>query len=1075
MNAKLRTRALSLMLTILMLFSTFTVFPVSAGASAAASAPVIIPMTDFASASQYLQIFKLPAVPDGIANTFSGGAGVYHFDADDKALTLDYATEADGANYYYCNVHYRIALRIKATNTLSESHTFMSVTYRTDTTEKASLKISNYSSDVHTLAEDVSVSKGEWIRSAPVDLSGTTVFQRMRNPNSHNALIVNITDPNALFQIKEVAFFATEAEANEYAFDPLVYDFTAAPTQIDALNKVKTLDVYPSGIGIYNANLGNITTTGQHLFNAEENCLELPYTPATTQSGVKSFHRFTFKPVTLADAPTASRPYMVVKYRTNAEAIGDFKPKIVFSSWNASEGRVILTDDASGSDGEWVYTAPVHLEDNLDNYTSGTRAFQRFNKLNHCILHLSYYNDSITVPNTTTFAVKEIAFFASAEQANAYIQENTPVVDNSADITLTASVPAEIVPGETFDADIVASTAKDDAKELTSANLTLAYSDTLTLNSIIAADGIGGEGVRNDDNYGWYFDGETPVTVTKDSSAVIAKASFTASAALVNGDTVEVGFADDEDALNIALADDVFQLGFKPDVVKGTATVKIASYKFTVPAGFAASLNDGAVAAAGTVLDVKAGDKLVLTVANTDIIVKSLTYKFGTGAETVLAPVNGAYTVPTDAINGDITVSYTTYDYSFIEADEYMALAADQKIFVIPTAEAGVNDTTYTIGGEFNKTMYYSSRYDAYVAIVDVDATPAAIGAALTAAAAPAEAVMYNGDINKDGKVTAGDAALVSTLLHGYTSDSKASDRPAVTDIMRLEADVCGKYVIGGSYVSVVDSTWVLYASVGLIFDAPEEEVKIEGIIIPTTSYAEANKKLNIYTLENCPTDTENSYGSNVGNYEFDPLEAAFSLKHAHNTYMGSNFKFHLILDKTVANTVTDESWMVITYRTNYNGATKASIKLTSNQFSADTVTLADDISVSGGEYVFSTPVNLNANKVENNANLFVRLKNMTHSALTVTMPESTDDSETYFYIKELAFFESEKMAKAYIANTELPEASTDTYTKFPLYDLDTAKNNLIIYNNDHIINGTAHSYNTDIGPGQVGEYRKGL
>ena len=155
----------------------------------------------------------------------------------------------------------------------------------------------------------------------------------------------------------------------------------------------------------------------------------------------------------------------------------------------------------------------------------------------------------------------------------------------------------------------------------------------------------------------------------------------------------------------------------------------------------------------------------------------------------------------------------------FVPADRYMALAADQKLLTVDVAEAGVNDKTYTVeySDGTTETLYYSSRYDKYVTIIDASVSEAYIASALTATNEAAPELLYNGDVNGDGRCTAGDAAMISDMLHSCTAESKAADKPQYTDKMRLEADIFGTYDPDGEYVTVMDAVKTLLRAVGLI------------------------------------------------------------------------------------------------------------------------------------------------------------------------------------------------------------------------------------------------------------------
>lgn len=189
--------------------------------------------------------------------------------------------------------------------------------------------------------------------------------------------------------------------------------------------------------------------------------------------------------------------------------------------------------------------------------------------------------------------------------------------------------------------------------------------------------------------------------------------------------------------------------------------------------------------------------------------------------------------------------------------------------------------------------------------------------------------------------------------------------------------------------------------------------------VIPMSDYGTAAKALAIYQTTDVPGGVPHSWGENVGVYGFDAKENALSIKKASNTYCGGYYRFHLKLSAGNA-IAANESWLVVTYKTNADE--KASMNLVSNGNTDDTVTLAEDISVSNGEWVCSAPVNIDT-KYDNN--LMDRLLGGNHDALSITLSENTDSS-VYFYIKNFAFFSDEASAKNFIEHGVLPQESLD-------------------------------------------------
>ncbi len=406
------------------------------------------------------------------------------------------------------------------------------------------------------------------------------------------------------------------------------------------------------------------------------------------------------------------------------------------------------------------------------------------------------------------------------------------------------------------------------------------------------------------------------------------------------------------------------------------------------------------------------------------------------------------------------TGAATAADFSFIEAVEYGSLADDQKIAVISAAS---NTTTYTLGGDYNKSLYYSAKLGGYVAIVDADATAEELSAVLTSVGSPAEEIIYGSDINGDGKTTAGDAALLSRIIYSWSAGTKAAEHKNITDLMRLKLDVTDDYSLSGTYVNANDAISVLYAGAGLSYEVPE----IEGYIIPMTSYAEADEKLYVYQSSGCPEGNAHSFGNNPGSYSFSSLEKALSLEYNTLNNYGGNYRYHVQFDK--AGVLWDDAYIVVTYRTNAEGT----LKYTSGA-GGDYLLLEDDVSVSGGKYVRTEPISLRANE-DNGSQIYSRQNSKGNNVLGVGIPTSAQ-ADAYFYVKEIAFFPTIEDANNYIKYTKLPTGAAEgTYTSFPLYDLDTAKENLIVFNTTYINKGKDPSYyevSLKLGEGCMGEYR---
>ena len=184
-------------------------------------------------------------------------------------------------------------------------------------------------------------------------------------------------------------------------------------------------------------------------------------------------------------------------------------------------------------------------------------------------------------------------------------------------------------------------------------------------------------------------------------------------------------------------------------------------------------------------------------------IVIGITAKIGETAVTVTKNSNGTYTIAGNAITGGLTITAQTVDgsWSFIDKEAYKALSADTQIALLTTGQLASGN--YLLGSD---GMYWSSKYDAYVKIVDVNETVESLTAKLSVSTnAEALTLAYTGDINGDGKATPADGGMINDELLEVTRNY------SVTEKMRLEMDFSGDRI-----VSTADIMSILRKYVGL-------------------------------------------------------------------------------------------------------------------------------------------------------------------------------------------------------------------------------------------------------------------
>lgn len=113
---------------------------------------------------------------------------------------------------------YRFQPKFPGNKALTSAHKYMRVTFRTSDTYPSELIIcnpGNLNGGYIPLMSDCSVSGGEWVRSAPVNIEGNGCLNRFLT-NSHCAVGFYTTSLDAEYYISEIAFFGSMQQAYEY-------------------------------------------------------------------------------------------------------------------------------------------------------------------------------------------------------------------------------------------------------------------------------------------------------------------------------------------------------------------------------------------------------------------------------------------------------------------------------------------------------------------------------------------------------------------------------------------------------------------------------------------------------------------------------------------------------------------------------------------------------------------------------------------------------------------------------------------------------------------------------------------
>lgn len=229
-----------------------------------------------------------------------------------------------------------------------------------------------------------------------------------------------------------------------------------------------------------------------------------------------------------------------------------------------------------------------------------------------------------------------------------------------------------------------------------------------------------------------------------------------------------------------------------------TAKFTHATYSLTLSDGLTLKNKDGQSITTAT-----HGTALIFTPTVDGKVVTGITAKIGETDVTVTENADGSYTIAGNAITGALAITAQTVDgsWSFIDKEAYKALSANTQIALLTTGQLASGN--YLLGSD---GMYWSSKYDAYVKIVDVNETVESLTAKLSVSTnAEALTLAYTGDINGDGKATPADGGMINDELLEVTRNY------SVTEKMRLEMDFSGDRI-----VSTADIMSILRKYVGL-------------------------------------------------------------------------------------------------------------------------------------------------------------------------------------------------------------------------------------------------------------------
>lgn len=179
-----------------------------------------------------------------------------------------------------------------------------------------------------------------------------------------------------------------------------------------------------------------------------------------------------------------------------------------------------------------------------------------------------------------------------------------------------------------------------------------------------------------------------------------------------------------------------------------------------------------------------------------------VTYQIGSDGEMEMrADEQGIYRIPGSAIIGDIIIRAEKVidgSVSFIAFDEYNAAPTGFQVALLHLNNRDAQQLKYLYN---DTTMFWSSKYEAYVCFVDWMAKEADVLAAIHAVSGESEHIAYDGNVNcgadgLNGVVNITDAVLAYDLYNRHQEYLEDNTFSLVNALMRLEADVNGDKVV---------------------------------------------------------------------------------------------------------------------------------------------------------------------------------------------------------------------------------------------------------------------------------------
>ena len=350
-----------------------------------------------------------------------------------------------------------------------------------------------------------------------------------------------------------------------------------------------------------------------------------------------------------------------------------------------------------------------------------------------------------------TYTTADTTF--TARYKNATYTLTLPTVDGVS-FEVDGAVEEDGVYTVTYGTNVIITMTVDETEvDVESLSYTIGNGDPVTVNDFTKPFTIAGDSITGNIIVNLTSDAIYQITVTVEGGNGTVNGSDSATLSLKEGTTAEELAAQFTFAAapGYQVVAPVFETVTADKTY--TATFTHATYPVTWPEGV-----EGVESATH-------GTDLTFTAKLEDELLLGVQYQVGDGQPVALEPnKDGSYTIPGDAIIGNITVIYTTVtgSWDYITAEFYAAAPAGEKVALLNTFKLG--EGTYALDGYGD--MFWSSKYSAYVCFVADSETNDTLTKKLAVSQNTVTEISYSGDINGTGTVTPADSAAINAVLH---------------------------------------------------------------------------------------------------------------------------------------------------------------------------------------------------------------------------------------------------------------------------------------------------------------------